>query len=162
MPPKVIRTIKELKGYNDKGVWIELDNSDVYKGIYSIGMDDPLPGKQENTVVKSKIGLGGLTGNEGGLLKRLRSYYIAYPDGMWIYCILFTLSKDPDFLRKIEREIHALLDNKRYKSPYLTNLRVSEWFKASIKQIRNAFLKVHKKYPEETFILYPSELEPDR
>jgi hypothetical protein len=160
MPPKIIRTIKELKGYSDKGVWIELDNSDVYKGVYAIGMDDPI--KEEQTIVKSKIGLGGLTGNEGGLLKRLRSYYIAYPDGMWIYSVIFTLKSDPDFLRKLEREIHSLLDSKRYKSPYLTNLRTSEWFKATIKQIRAAFIKVHQKYPDDTFILLPSEREPSR
>jgi hypothetical protein len=155
--PKVIRTIKPIKGYNENGVWVELDNSDLYKGIYAIGLDDPV--KEDKTVVKSKIGLGGLTSNEGGLLKRLRSYYIAYPDGMWIYSLLFTVNKDPNFLRKVEREIHEVLSKKRYKSLYLTNLKESEWFKASIKQIRNAFVKVSHRYPNETFIVFPSEEE---
>lgn len=155
--PKQIKTIKPIKGFNENGVWVELDNTDLYKGIYAIGLDDPV--KEESTIVKSKIGLGGLTSNEGGLLKRLRSYYIAFPDGMWIYCLLFTVDKDPDFLRKVEREIHELLSKKRYKSQYLTNLKESEWFKASIRQIRNAFVKVNKRYPNRTFIVFPSDYE---
>lgn len=154
---KRIKTIKPIKGFNENGVWVELDNTDLYKGIYAIGLDDPI--KEMKTIVKAKIGLGGLTSNEGGLLKRLRSYYIAYPDGMWLYCILFTVNKDPDFLRKVEKEIHALLSKKRYKSAYLTNLKTSEWFKASIQQIRNAFVKVSHRYPNETFIVFPSEAE---
>lgn len=160
MPPRPIQTIKPIKGYNENGVWVELDNTDLYKGVYSIGMDDPKRGVA--TVVKSKIGLGGLSSSAGGLLKRLRSYYIAYPDGMWLYSILFTVNNNPEFLRKMEKEIHAVLESKRYKSLYLTHLRKPEWFKASIKQIRDAFVEVSHRYPGDTFILFPSEDEEPR
>lgn len=155
--PKTIKTIKPIKGYNQMGEYVEISNSDMYKGIYAIGMDDPI--QEEQTVVKSKIGLGGLTNNEGGLLKRLKSYYIAYPDGFWIYAVLITLRKDPQFLRQAEKDIHRRLARKRYKSKYLTNLRVSEWFQASIEDIRQAFIKVNEKYPDDTFIIFPSEFE---
>jgi hypothetical protein len=162
MPKKIgreIKTIKPIKGYNQYGVYVEIPNSDLFKGIYAIGLDDPDETKQDNTIVKSKIGLGGLREDAGGLLERMRSYYIAYPDGYWIYCLLLTVEKDAKLLNKLETEIHDLLDKKRYKSKYLTNLRKSEWFRASIKQIRNAFVKVNKKYPKETFIIFPSEYE---
>jgi hypothetical protein len=154
---KQIKTIKPIKGYNQHGVKVEITNSDQYKGIYSIGMDDP--DEEEKTKVKSKIGLGGLTLNEGGLLKRLKSYYIAYPDGFWIYCLLITLNKDPKFLREIEKKIHRRLAKKRYKSQYFTNQRESEWFQATIKEIRDAFVHVSNQNPNDTFIIFPSEYE---
>ena len=154
---KIIKTIKPVKGYDQYGNQVEITNSDKYKGIYAIGLDDPEKGEKTN--VKAKIGLGGLTSNDGGLLKRIRSYYICFPDSVWIYSLLITLEKDPKFLRQVEKEIHSLLEKKRYKGEYLTNLKKSEWFKASIKQIRNAFVKINKKYPSQTFILFPSELE---
>lgn len=86
----------------------------------------------QTQIKKTKIGLGGLKQEPGGLLERLRSYYIAYPDGFWIYSLLITVKDDPKL-------VHELLDKKRYKSKYLTNLRVSEWFKASIKQKRHVY-----------------------
>lgn len=161
MPPKRFRTIKSVKGYSptDDGKleFIDLTNADAYKGVYSIGLDDPV--QEENTIVKSKIGLGGLNAsNVGGLYKRLTSYYIAYPDGMWIYALLIT--KDSSIVRDLERRVHSLLENKRYKSQYLTNLRKPEWFRASIKQIRDVFKKVAKEFKDKGVkVIYPSEYE---
>lgn len=160
-PLKPIKTIKEIVGYNHLGVKYSLGNVDAYKGIYAIGIDDPDVDLKDatDTVVLSKIGLGGLTNSShSGLLKRIKSYYIAFPDGVWIYSLLLTLKKDPKFLRTVEKEIHAILEKKRYKSQYLTNLRKPEWFKCSIKDIRNAMTKVHLRYPDETFIMFPSEV----
>lgn len=163
MPKKtnIIKTIKPIKGYNQYGVKVEITNSDQYKGIYSIGLDNPDEdeSKADKTVVKTKIGLGGLTTDEGGLLKRMKSYYIAYPDGYWIYCLLITLKKDPKFLRDIEKKIHQRLNKKRYKSNYYTNQRQSEWFQAKIKEIRDAFVYVSNKFSDDTFIIFPSEYE---
>ncbi len=155
---KPIKTIKAIEGYDEFGEKVDLGNEDSYKGLYAIGLTDPQPKKQEDTIVLAKIGLGGLTTNAGGLLKRIRSYYIAWPDGCWIYGLLLSLKNDATFLRKIEKEVHEELEKYRYKSAYLTSLRKPEWFKCTIKQIRQAFLKVKHRYPHDLFVLYPSEI----
>jgi T5orf172 domain len=156
---KVFRTIKNVKGYTPTAngfEFIDLTNADKYKGIYSIGLDDPVRGEQ--TIVKSKIGLGGLTTNTGGLFKRLTSYYIAYPDGFWMYALLIT--KDNKIVRDLEKAVHSRLNDKRYKSDYLTNLRVSEWFRAKIKEIRKVFQEVAEEFKTKGVkVIYPSEFE---
>lgn len=160
-PAKTFRTIKAVKGYSPKDDgnldFVDLSNTDSYKGIYSIGIDDPIHG--DKTVVKSKIGLGGLTSNAGGLYKRITNYYIAFPDGVWIYALLVT--KNEKIVRELEREVHKLLEDKRYKSEYLTNLRKAEWFKASIQHIRNIFKQVAIKFKNQGVkVIFPSEYEP--
>ncbi len=158
---KEMKTIRPIKGYTREGKPVSITNYNKYKGIYAIGIDDPDPKKAEKTVVRAKIGLGGLTKNEGGLYPRIRSYYICFPDGVWEYALLLSLENDAKLLKKIEKDIHTILAKKRYKSKYLTNLKESEWFQASIKQIRDAFKKVNDKYPDQTFVIFPSEYEED-
>jgi hypothetical protein len=159
--PKIMKTIKSIDGYDEFGEWVSLGNEDAYKGLYAIGLDDPDTKKQEHTVVKAKVGLGGLTTDTGGLMKRIRSYYIAWPDGCWIYALLLTLDNDAKFLRKVEKEVHSLLEKHRYKSLYLTNLKKAEWFQCSIATIRKAFLDVKERYPDKLFVLFPSDAEPE-
>jgi hypothetical protein len=154
--PKTMKTIKPIKGYNQYGQFINLTNSDKYKGLYSIGMDDPV--NEEETIVKSKIGLGGLTANTGGLFKRIRSYYIAYPDGMWIYALLITTNNK--IIRELEKRVHTLLSDVRYKSEYLTHLRKPEWFKTTIQHIRDVFQQVADEYRDkDVYVMFPSEYE---
>ncbi len=155
---KPIKTIKEIEGYDEFGEYVYLGNDDSYKGIYAIGLSDPVAKDPEDTIVLAKIGLGGLRKDTGGLLKRIRSYYIAWPDGCWIYALLLSLANDATFLRKVEKEVHKELSKFRYKSKYLTSLREQEWFKCSIRQIRQAFLKVKHRYPNDLFVIYPSEI----
>ena len=159
-PPKVMKTIKSIEGYDEFGEWVSLGNEDAYKGIYAIGLDDPV--KEDKSIVKAKIGLGGLTTNTGGLLKRIKSYYIAWPDGCWIYALLLTLDNNATFLRKVEKEVHHVLNKYRYKSSYLTHLRKPEWFRCTIGMIRQAFVDVKNKYPDKLFVLFPSEYEPNK
>lgn len=155
---KRIKTIDVIKGYDQYENYVEIDNVDNIKGIYAIGQDLKKT-KGDSQIVLAKIGLGGLNmRNEGGLLKRLKSYYIAYPDGFWEYSFLLTLKKDEKFLRQLEKEIHDKLEKYRYKSEYLTNLKKPEWFKTSIKKIREVFVEVHNEYPNDTYVVFPATL----
>lgn len=156
---KVIKTVQDIVGVDENNHKKVIPNTDNVKGIYAIGIDDPI--KEERTIVKAKIGLGGLNeAKEGGLLKRIRSYYICFPDGVWIYCVLQIKRyvRIPEgFLRKIEKEVFAELKSQRYNTEYKTwTTHRPEWFMASIKSIRNAFRNVAHRHPDYLEVLFPN------
>jgi hypothetical protein len=161
--PKLLKTIRPIFGYDEFGNVIRKENIDNIKGIYAIGIEDPV--YHEDTVVKTKVGLGGLNDmKEGGLLPRIRSYYIAFPDGVWEYAFLILKQKrnPKDFLRKIEKEVHQELDKikARYKTKYLTwTKNKPEWFQLSIKKLREIFVIIKNRYPKQLEVIYPSEIE---
>jgi hypothetical protein len=155
--PKAIKTIKPIEGFDEFGERVSIGNVDQYRGVYSIGLDLD-PKKQEESTEMSKIGVSGLGTQQRGLLSRIRSYYIAFPDGVWIYALLISTNSDRKFLLKVEKEVHKELEKYRYRSPYLTNLRNAEWFKTNISTIRQAFLTVKQRYPDDLYVLYPSKI----
>jgi len=162
--PKQIIAVRDIHGYDQDGKPVKIPNFDSYKGIYAIGLDEPI--HEEDTIVKSKIGLGGLNNEkDGGLLQRIRSYYTAFPDGVWEYAFLISKRKrvPKGWLGEIEREVHQLLDERktRYETQYTKAYakRLPEWFKCKIKVIRWVFKKVQQKYPTLLEAVFPSEHE---
>ena len=160
---KPIRTVRYIFGYDENGNPVRVDNINNVKGIYAIGVDDPV--KEEDTIVHAKVGLGGLTQkNEGGLLPRIRSYYTCFPDGVWEYAFLISTRKQPPtgFLAEIEREVHREMDKRkyRYETKYTTWVRrPPEWFVCSIKELRNIFKIVKQRHPKHLQVVFPSEYE---
>ena len=158
-----LKTVRYIFGYDEYGKPIRVDNINNVKGIYAIGLDDPV--SEEKTLVHAKVGLGGLTQlNEGGLLPRIRSYYTCFPDGVWEYAFLISTRKQPPkgFLAEIEHEVHQELDkrNFRYKTKYLTwSKRPPELFVCSIEDLRRIFLLVKQRHPKHLQVVYPSEFE---
>jgi hypothetical protein len=160
---KVLKTIRRIFGYDEHGKKVWKENIDNIKGIYAIGVDDPID--EEDTIVKTKVGLGGLNEEkEGGLLPRIRSYYIAFPDGVWEYCFLILKQQrnTKDFLRKVEKEVHFELDKlkARYQTKYTTwTKNKPEWFQLSIKKLRDVFVMIKNRYPKLLEVIFPSEYE---
>ena len=54
-----LKTVRYIFGYDEYGKPIRVDNINNVKGIYAIGLDDPV--SEEKTLVHAKVGLGGLT-----------------------------------------------------------------------------------------------------
>jgi hypothetical protein len=160
---KTLKTIRTIFGYDEHGNIIRKENIDNIKGIYAIGIDDPV--YNEDTIVKTKVGLGGLNETrEGGLLPRIRSYYIAFHDGVWEYAFLILKNRNnpKDFLRNIEKEVHQELDKlkTRYITKYTTwTRRKPEWFQISIQRLRDVFVAIKNRYPKQLEVIFPSEFE---
>ena len=61
---KTLKTIRRIFGYDEHGNKVWKENIDNIKGIYAIGIDDPID--EEDTIVKTKVGLGGLNEEKEG------------------------------------------------------------------------------------------------
>lgn len=165
---KIIHNVRHQFGYDEQGNEVRYSNIDTLKGIYALSPvehnDKDNKYTVESTVI-AKIGLGGLTDNTGGLLRRVKSYYTAWPRGAYQFAYLI-LKKEPKnvhhtvFLKQLETRVFELLDAKhlRYNTGYHTHVRGGpEWFKARIREIRNAFKAVKLEYPDNVDLLFPAE-----
>ena len=164
-----IENIDDQLGYDPDENPYKIPSSNHYKGCYAIGVDDPGTGKQRIAI---KIGMGGYnvtgkpdTDGNHNLFSRIRNYNTCFPDGVFIYCLMFltgavkgTVKQKSEYLRQIENEILNLLDKYRHKSKLNVRLKgKSEWVDASVRQVRSAFVTVQKNHGSKLFVLFPSQ-----
>ena len=157
MSGRVVKTIDPFKGFLplENNAPYTISNKNNVKGCYSIGYDWDLD-KSPESFVLTKIGYGGGSLKEGGLIRRIDSYHTCYPESPWVYCII--LCNTADLSRAVEKEIHKFLDGrqKRYKSQWKSRIRKHEWFYCKIQDIREAFLNSGVLHPTETKVVFMS------